>query len=409
MFYRVNWYHDNNKSPDEGSIVNKKPVKVSVCELEEILDNYLGSNSNLNYALKIVGHPGIGKSAIVREAAERKNYLFIDTRLAFKENIDLGGYPVPDHDNKRMIYFRPRFIPPEEVPEGYEGILWFLDEANRAHPTVIQTLFQIITEHTCGEHALPEKTFIVLAGNLGEGDNTTITDFDDSALDGRLSVLQLKPVPKEWLTWAERSNIHPSVIKYITLFPDSLWDEKNINPNPRGWHQVSEAIITSYGIHEENELAASLRNNSRKSLKKIITSLVSELAGNDFIFQQISPRELTENDILSGKMDKIEAMKQGEIPAEDLLWALSGAIFYLKKKNTIKKGDLSHNDLLELANILQFIGYSRPDTRISFFIMLIKECGVFTKIPLALKILDDSEVSQELTDAFTSILEKQAD
>ena len=66
--------------------------------------------------VKIIGHPGIGKSDIVKQAAGRKNYYFVDTRLAFKENIDLGGYPVPDHEEKQMIYYRPRFIPPQAVP-----------------------------------------------------------------------------------------------------------------------------------------------------------------------------------------------------------------------------------------------------------------------------------------------------
>ncbi len=166
--------------------------------------------------------------------------------------------------------------------------------------------------------------------------------------------------------------------------------------------------MSSYDIREELELADCLRNNSHPSLNKIITSLVSELAGNDFISQQISPREITEKDILAGRIDKIEEMKQGKIPAEDVLWALSGAIFHLKKKNTIKKGDLIQDDLVELGHILRFIGYSRPDSRISFFIMLIKECGVFTKIPLALQTLDDRQTSKELFETFTLILEKQA-
>ncbi len=52
--------------------MNKKPVEVNVTELEDILDRYLDSGDRVNYALKIVGHPGVGKSAIVRQAAERK-------------------------------------------------------------------------------------------------------------------------------------------------------------------------------------------------------------------------------------------------------------------------------------------------------------------------------------------------
>ena len=141
--------------------MRKDPVDVNIPELKEILENYLDADATINYAIKIVGHPGIGKSDIVRQTAKKKNFLFIDTRLAFKENIDLGGYPVPDHDAQKMIYYRPGFIPPDQVPEGHDGILWFLDEANRAHPTVIQTLFQIITEKICGEHQLADRTFIV--------------------------------------------------------------------------------------------------------------------------------------------------------------------------------------------------------------------------------------------------------
>ena len=127
--------------------LKKEAPEVTSSELKDIIENYIINSDKLNYAIKILGHPGVGKSAIVKEIANKMNYYFIDTRLAFKENVDLGGYPVPDHESKQMIYFRPKFIPPMEIPENYNGILWFLDEANRAHPTVIQTLFQIITEN----------------------------------------------------------------------------------------------------------------------------------------------------------------------------------------------------------------------------------------------------------------------
>lgn len=384
--------------------MRKTPVPISVTQLEEILDNYLGSSGRLNYALKIVGHPGTGKSAIVHEAALRMNYLFIDTRLAFKENIDLGGYPVPDHDRQRMVYYRPRFIPPEAVPAEYDGIVWFLDESNRAHPTVIQTLFQIITEHTCGEHQLPEKTFIILAGNLGDGDDTTITDFDDSALDGRLSILQLRPTADEWLTWAGRNEIHPSIIRYIKAFPDRLWDENNINPNPRGWHQVSQAIRLSYDLGSEKDLAEALMGNPAHTLNKIIPSLLSESIGHDFIAQQTAPRVLSDADIINGNSEALASFKQQQIPAEDVLWALSGAIQSLRQQFATVNGELPPDILKSLGNTLQFIGNARPDARVSFFHMLIRECGALTQIPKALKSLDNPAAAEELIPVFTAII-----
>ncbi|HPO46516.1 MAG TPA: hypothetical protein PK875_12050 [Spirochaetota bacterium] len=385
--------------------MNKKPVEVNVCELEEILDRHLESGASLNYALKIVGHPGVGKSAIVRQAAERKNRLFIDTRLAFKENVDLGGYPVPDPTEKRMIYYRPRFIPPAEAPEGFDGIVWFLDESNRAHPTVIQTLFQIITDRRCGEHELPSNTCIILAGNLGDEDNTTITDFDDSALDGRLVIVQLKPTASDWIKWANREGIHPAVIRYLSIYPEKLWDERNINPNPRGWHQVSQAVSVSYGLAGEEELVRFLSENPGSTLEKIIISLVGMVAGSDFTSQMTRPRRISTADVLAGNREKLEGMRDGSIPSEDILWAVSGALSHLREKNELLKGDFVGEDLRELAGTLLFVGHSRADRRISFFYTLLRQCGLFSLIPAALSLLDEADRTS-IKSAFGAILEE---
>ncbi|MGV7931310.1 MAG: hypothetical protein AB2L13_20800 [Spirochaetota bacterium] len=384
--------------------MNKKPVEVNVTELEDILDRYLDSGDRVNYALKIVGHPGVGKSAIVRQAAERKNRLFIDTRLAFKENVDLGGYPVPDAAEGRMIYYRPRFIPPAEVPEGRDGIVWFLDESNRAHPTVIQTLFQIITDRRCGEHDLPPETCIILAGNLGDEDNTTITDFDDSALDGRLVIVQLKPTAADWIRWAAREGVHPSVIRYITIYPEKLWDERNINPNPRGWHQVSQAIRVSYGLEGEDELRRFLAENGGTTLEKMIVSLVGLVVGSDFTSQLTRPRRITTADVLNGDGEKLEGMRDGRIPSEDILWAVSGALSHLRDKNMLLKGEFIGEDLEELAHTLLFVGHSRADRRISFFYVLLRQCGLFSLVPAALSLLDEAD-RIALRAAFGAILE----
>lgn len=382
----------------------KQPVEVSIRDLEDILDKYLEAGSRINYAIKIVGHPGIGKSEIVKQAAISKNYHFIDTRLAFKENIDLGGYPVPDHEDKRMIYYRPKFIPPGKIPKGRRGVLWFLDEANRAHPTVIQTLFQIITERRCGEHDLPEKTAIVLSGNLGETDQTVVTEFDDSALDGRLAVFHLKPNARDWLQWADQEKIHTAVKQYISLFPEKLWDEQNINPNPRGWHQVSQALFISYNIRDEEDFSRYLHVNPETSLKKVICSLLGIEAGCDFILQYTVPRELTTSQILAGDSEKLEKLKHDEIPSEDLLWSLAGAVTHLRDLNRSAREGGDPIDSHLLGNVLKFIGYARSDITMSFFFLLIRECGLLTSIPQALENIEDDTVSGFLLQKYESLL-----
>lgn len=384
--------------------MKKSASEVSALELKDLIEKYIKGGSNLNYAIKITGHPGVGKSAIVKDAAAAINYFFIDTRLAFKENVDLGGYPVPDHDSKEMIYYRPKFIPPAQVPKGYDGIVWFLDESNRAHPTVIQTLFQIITEKKCGEHLLPEKTSIILAGNLGDEDGTTITEFDDSALDGRLAVFHLKPSAEDWLVWAFEEGIHPSIIKYISMYPERLWDEVNINPNPRGWHQVSNALKYSYQLLSDEDLINYLAANTNTSMEKIIYTLIGNIAGSDFLLQLTAPRQLTSLDIIEGNAEKLEQHKKREIPVEDLLWALNGTIEILREKAAASSGDLNNNDITMLSNVLKFIGYSRGDITMSYFFLLLRECGIFTLIPEAVKRIDDKETVNFLKSKYSSLL-----
>jgi hypothetical protein len=384
--------------------VKKSASEITVREMTEIVKKYIRGSHNLNFAIKILGHPGVGKSAVVKKIAEEENFYFIDTRLAFKENVDLGGYPVPDHNNKQMIYFRPKFIPPEKVPEGYDGILWFLDESNRAHPTVIQTLFQIITEKRCGEHLLPEKTSIILAGNLGEEDDTTITEFDDSALDGRLAIFHLKPSAEDWLSWAADNNIHPSVIQYISTFPERLWDEKNVNPNPRGWHQVSSALLHGYNLKSHEDLKNFLQNKKDSTLEKLIYSLVGNVAGTDFFMQLLSPRLLSSEDIVMGNEDKLTLLKERKIPAEDILWALNGTIEILNERALLKSGNFDSDDLLVIGNILKFIGYSRGDIRMAYFFLLVKECGIFSIIPEAIKRIEDASIQNELKSRYGDLL-----
>lgn len=384
--------------------MKKNASEVSAVELKDLIEKYIKGGSGLNYAIKITGHPGVGKSAIVKEAAKAAGYMFIDTRLAFKENVDLGGYPVPDHESKEMIYFRPKFIPPAKVPPEYKGILWFLDESNRAHPTVIQTLFQIITEKKCGEHLLPENTSIILAGNLGDDDGTTITDFDDSALDGRLALFHLKPAADDWLQWAFEEGIHPSVIKYISMYPEKLWDEVKINPNPRGWHQVSNALKYSYNLRSDEDLVNYLSGSKDTGIEKIIYSLIGNIAGSDFLMQLTAPRQLTSREITDGDEKKLEMLKNREISVEDLLWALNGTIEILKEKAAAVSGDLDSDDINMLSNVLKFIGYSRGDITMSYFFLLLRECGIFTLIPEAVKRIEDRETVEFLKSKYSTLL-----
>lgn len=80
------------------------------------------------------GSPGIGKSSIVHKIAEEHGLKVIDLRLSQCDPTDLMGFPSIDQARKRAGYMPMDTFPieGEQVSEGYNGWLLFLDEANSA-------------------------------------------------------------------------------------------------------------------------------------------------------------------------------------------------------------------------------------------------------------------------------------
>jgi hypothetical protein len=92
------------------------------------------------------------------------------------------------------------------------------------------------------------------------------------------------------------------------------------------------------------------------------------------------------------------------VPSEDLLWALAGALSVIRETKEVANGPLPDPGLEKLANFLTFVGCSRSDISISFFYFLIKECGIFTEIPKALKKMNDEALIRELKERFAKLL-----
>jgi hypothetical protein len=90
----------------------------------------------------------------------------------------------------------------------------------------------------------------------------------------------------------------------------------------------------------------------------------------------------------------LQEVKENTIPAEDMLWAVNGAIHTLYNDNVNRNGMPDEVLLKKLSNFLKFISYTRADTRVSFMYALVRDCGLFTQIPDALKHIDNPEERQ---------------
>ncbi len=183
----------------------------------------------------IWGAPGIGKSSVVRQIAEREGIGFIDLRLSLMDPTDLKGIPFYDKDAHKAVW-----APPSFLPEAGEGIL-FLDELNTAAPSVQASAYQLILDRRVGEYVLPDGWAIVAAGNR-ENDRGIVYRMP-LPLANRFVHLDMEVHAGDWRDWALRRGLDARIVGYIGAKPDALFrfdpasDTKSF-PTPRSWEFV---------------------------------------------------------------------------------------------------------------------------------------------------------------------------
>jgi len=188
------------------------------------------------------GAPGIGKSSIVKQIAQKKDINFIDLRLALMDPTDLKGIPFYDKESHTALWAPPAFL-----PKDGEGIL-FLDELNSAPPSVQASAYQLILDRQVGEYSLPKGWAIIAAGNR-ESDRG-ITYRMPAPLANRFVHLEMEVSIEDWRLWAFESKIDDNIIAYISyknehLFTFDAKSDTKTFATPRSWEYVNNILASN--------------------------------------------------------------------------------------------------------------------------------------------------------------------
>jgi hypothetical protein len=199
-------------------------------QLEQSL-NQLISNGEQT-PIMIEGPPGIGKSSVVYQVADRLGLDVIDLRLGQIPPSDIRGLPMVEDGISK-------YARPEWLPESGSGIL-FLDELTNAAPTVQGLAQQLLLDRCVGEHKLGDGWFVVAAGNARE--HGAATHGMPTPVANRMFHFALEAEFSSWKTYAIGQSLHEDVVGFLSFRPELLFKLERralAFPTPRSWEGAS--------------------------------------------------------------------------------------------------------------------------------------------------------------------------
>jgi len=235
---------------------------ISTTELYNHIDTLLDTDT----PLFIHGSPGIGKSYIVADVAQKKGLELVDIRLSQMDPVDLRG--VPSIKENQTVWMPPVFFPKDINSQG----ILFLDELNSAPPSVQAAIYQLVLNRKMGEYELPKGWRIICAGNR-VSDRGVVFRLP-SPLVNRMVHLHVQARFEDFKLFAIKEGLHPFIIGFLGFRPDLLSTEPvledDANPafaTPRSYHMLSNILKAKGNI---------------KSISSIIYGTVGYSSGVEF-------------------------------------------------------------------------------------------------------------------------------
>ena len=239
-------------------------IKEAKQELLQTIQVYTRKDSNGHYLLPsvrqrpilLIGPPGIGKTAIMEQAARECGIGLVAYTITHHTRQSAVGLPVIVKKNfQGKEYSVTEYTMSEIIASVYEKIeetgckegILFIDEINCVSETLVPTMLQFLQNKTFGTHPVPSGWIIAAAGNPVEY-NKSAREFDIVTLD-RVKRIDIEPDLNVWKEYAYRADIHPAILAYLEIRRDYFYRmettvDGKVFATARGWEDLSQLLKT---------------------------------------------------------------------------------------------------------------------------------------------------------------------
>lgn len=237
-------------------------IKKAKDEIKDSIEAYLVKDQYGDYVIPVesqrplllIGPPGIGKTAIMRQIAQECKIGLVaytithHTRqsaigLPYIEEKEFGGvkYSVTEYTMSEIIASVYKQIEETGLKEG----ILFIDEINCASETLAPAMLQFLQYKTFGSHKVPDGWIIVAAGNPPEY-NKSVREFDIVTLD-RVKKIEVEEDYSIWKDYAVKNGVHDAIISYLDIKKENFYSVRNtaegkIFATARGWEDLSNIM-----------------------------------------------------------------------------------------------------------------------------------------------------------------------
>jgi len=221
------------------------------------------------------GQPGIGKTAVINQAAERlrEEYegdfgLIVINGAAtlLPDAIGLGSlYKFTDKNKKERVEMRfsePFFSRTKEGKrwDDYSHGLLFIDEYDKCEPDLKKVFSEAKSSGRLGPHWMPDGWLICTAGNRATDRSGSTKWFDHDI--NRTMWIDVKLPFMDWEAWASSNGVMPVTIAYAkqnqaVVFPETVPEKQGPWCTPRSLVKMDayfQSIIAEVGHLPDDEV-----------------------------------------------------------------------------------------------------------------------------------------------------------